>query len=227
MPVSAAALKTALTGTARLIPGIPTTAQGAGIVDTVAAWKQLAKKVSVNTLEVSAPVCSSLSGLLETPNTGPGVYNRCLPDEGGQVTGDEKTYKVSITRTSGAAGNVVHRIGWIGNDGTFSARASLPLKKDKAADVTVTATAKTSGVHSAIMTIDDPATAGIDQFVAVTVLATTPLARPDFSVTRFGHAPARRKHIAAGPRPRGRRSAADDARRDRGRQPGPHHAHRP
>ena len=189
VPVSAAALKTALTGTARLIPGIPTTAQGAGIVDTVAAWKQLAKTVSVNTLEVSAPVCSSLSGLLETPNTGTGVYNRCLPTEGGQVTGDEKTYKVGITRTSGAGGSTVHRIGWIGNDGTFSARASLPLKKDKAADVTVTATAKTSGVHSAIMTIDDPATTGIDQFVPVTVLATSPLARPDYSVTTSGTLP--------------------------------------
>lgn len=189
VPVSASALKTALTGTARLIPGVSTTAQGAGIVDTVAAWKQLAGTVAVNALEVSAPVCSSLSSRLATPNAGPGVYNRCLPDEGGQVTGDEKTYKVSVTRTSGASGKSAHRIGWIGNDGTFSARASLPLQKDKAAGVTVTAVAQTSGVHSAIMTIDDPATTGIDQFVPVTVLATAPLAAPDFSVTSSGTLP--------------------------------------
>ncbi|MDQ0893161.1 S8 family serine peptidase [Agromyces ramosus] len=189
VPVSAAALKTALIGTASLIPGIPTTAQGAGIVDTVAAWRELAATVSVNTLEVSAPVCSSLSGLLETPHTGAGVYNRCLPEEGGQVTGDEKTYKVGVTRTTGADKSIVHRVGWIGNDGTFSARTSLPLQKGKAASVTVTATAKASGVHSAIMTVDDPATAGIDQFVPVTVLATTPLARPDYSVTDSGTLP--------------------------------------
>ncbi|WP_159600323.1 S8 family serine peptidase [Agromyces humi] len=189
VPVSPAALKTALTGTARVISGVPTTGQGAGIIDTGAAWKQLAKKVAVNALAVSAPVCSSLSNLLETPHSGTGVYNRCLPGEGGQVTGEEQTYRVEVTRTSGAAGNIVHRIGWIGNDGTFSARAGLPLKKGKAAAVTVTATAATSGVHSAIMTIDDPATTGIDQFVSVVVLATTPLALPDFAVAGSGTLP--------------------------------------
>ncbi|WP_169582892.1 MULTISPECIES: S8 family serine peptidase [Microbacterium] len=189
LPVTADGLKTALMGTARPIAGVPTTAQGAGLIDTVAAWKQLSKEVSVNTLEVDAPVCTSLSEMLETPHTGTGVYNRCMPDAGGQVTGKEKTYKVAVTRTSGAGGNVVHRIGWIGNDGTFSARASVPLKKDKPADVTVTATAKTSGVHSAIMTLDDPATVGIDQFVAVTVLATETLTAPSFAVEASGTLP--------------------------------------
>ncbi|QIG38729.1 S8 family serine peptidase [Microbacterium sp. 4R-513] len=186
LTISPAALKTALTGTARLIPGIPTAAQGAGLIDTVAAWKQLAKKVSINDLRIAAPVCSALSGLLEKPDTGTGVYNRCLPSEGGQVTGTEKAYKVGVTRTSGPTGSVSHRVGWIGNDGTFSARSTLPLKKDKTADITVTALAKTSGVHSAIMTIDDPATNGIDQFVAVTVLATAPLAGPSYSVSDSG-----------------------------------------
>ena len=187
--VTPAALKTALIGTARQLPGVPTTAQGAGIVDTVAAWKQLGKTVAVNALSVTAPVCTSLSDMLATPDTGVGVYNRCLPTDGGQVTGEEKTYKVGITRTSGASGKVNHRIGWIGNDGTFSARAALPLQKDKPADITVTATAAESGLHSAIMTIDDPATVGIDQFVPVTVLATAPLAEPDFAVTASGALP--------------------------------------
>lgn len=187
--VSPAALKTALTGTARAIPGVPTIAQGAGVIDTVAAWKQLARTVSVNELSVSAPVCTSLSGMLANPSSGPGVYNRCLPTEGGQVTGVPKTYKVAVTRTSGASGSVVHRIGWIGNDGTFSARAAVPLQTGKSADVTITATATTPGVHSAIMTIDDPATVGIDQFVEVTVLATTPLAAPDYAVTASGTLP--------------------------------------
>ncbi|WP_461471784.1 S8 family serine peptidase [Microbacterium sp. HJ5] len=184
--VTPAGLKTALMGTARPIPGIPTTAQGAGVIDTVATWEQLSKKVATTAISVSAPVCSSLSALLETPHTGAGVYNRCLPAEGGQVTGESKTYEVGVTRTSGGSGNVVHRIGWIGNDGTFSARSALPLKKDRAADISVTARAKHSGVHSAIMTIDDPATQGIDQFVAVTVLATTPLTGPDYAVTGKG-----------------------------------------
>lgn len=184
--VTPAGLKTALMGTARLIPGIPTTAQGTGVIDTVSAWKQLSKKVAINALSVEAPVCSSLSGMLATPHTGAGVYNRCLPTEGGQVTGKRKTYEIEVARTTGSSKTVVHRIGWIGNDGTFDARPSIPLKKGGSASIDVTATAKRSGVHSAIMTIDDPATPGIDQYVAVTVLATTPLRAPEFSVSGKG-----------------------------------------
>ncbi|WP_427896527.1 S8 family serine peptidase [Kribbella sp. GL6] len=184
LTVSPAALRTAFTGTARPIADVPTTAQGAGVIDTVAAWKQLDAGVHVNNLTVSAPVCSSLSGLLAQPNTGPGVYNRC-----GQATGTQQTYKVNVTRTSGAAGNVVHRIGWIGNDGTFSARAALPLQVGKPAEITVTAYPQTSGVHSAIMTVDDPDTVGIDQFIPVTVLSTKKLTAPDFAVTSAGNLP--------------------------------------
>jgi probable HAF family extracellular repeat protein len=189
LDVSPDALKTAFTSTADAIPGVSTTAQGAGIIDTVKAWRQLSAAVDVNTLRVSAPVCTSLSGRLATPGAGAGLYNRCMPTDGGQVTGVEKAYKVSVTRTSGVVGNLVHRIGWIGNDGTFAARATLPLQLGKTADVTVTATATTSGVHSAIMTIDDPATVGIDQFVNVTVLATKPLVTPHFAVSRTGSLP--------------------------------------
>jgi probable HAF family extracellular repeat protein len=186
VPVSPAALRTAFVGTAIPIPGVSTTAQGAGLIDTGAAWTQLRAGLSTQDLVVSAPVCSSLSEVLATPGSGAGVYNRCLPDAGGQVTGVDKTYKVHVTRTSGTSGTVVHRVGWIGNDGTFSARAALPMQRGKSADVTVTASAKTSGVHSAIMTIDDPGTVGIDQFVAVTVLATEALTAPSYSVTKSG-----------------------------------------
>lgn len=189
LTVTPAALRTAFTGTATPIPGVPTTAQGAGIINTVTAWQQLDAGVQVNDLTVSAPVCSSLSGALAQPNTGVGVYNRCQPTEGGQVTGEQQTYRVSVTRTSGAAGNTVYRIGWIGNDGTFGARAALPLQLGKAADITVTALAQTSGMHSAIMTIDDPATVGIDQFVPVTVLSTERLTAPGYSVTSSGTLP--------------------------------------
>ncbi|MFE6734728.1 S8 family serine peptidase [Microbacterium sp. NPDC057650] len=184
-----AAIKTALTGTAKPIAGVPAAAQGTGIIDTAGAWRQLAKKVSVNTLKISAPVCTSLSDALPKPGTGDGIYNRCLPGGGGQVVGTSKSYTVSVERTDGSTRSVAHKIGWIGNDGTFKARSSLPLKRDDAADVTVTAKAAKPGVHSAIMTIDDPATVGIDQFVNVTVLATQPLKAPGFSATTSGTLP--------------------------------------
>ena len=110
--------------------------------------------------------------LLATPNTGTGVYNGCLPNEGGQVTGDEKNYKVWVTRTSGAGGT--SSTASAGSAMTErSAPGRLPLQNGKAA-ARSSPRPRPPGVHSAIMTIDDPATAGIDQFVPVTVLATSP-----------------------------------------------------
>jgi probable HAF family extracellular repeat protein len=180
------ALRTALTGTAVQIPGVPTTAQGTGLVDVAAAWTQLSKGVQVNDYAVSAPVCSSLSAHLATPNTGAGVYNRCLPGKGGQVVGADKTYQVSVTRKTGPSGSALHQIGWIGNDGTFSARDALPLRLGSRGMVAITANASSAGVHSAIMTIDDPATVGVDRFVPVTVMATQALTAPDHRVTHNG-----------------------------------------
>ena len=180
------ALRTALTGTAVQIPGVPTTAQGTGLVDVSAAWAQLAKGVRANDYAVAAPVCSTLSPHLTTPNTGAGIYNRCLPGQGGQVVGADKTYKVSVTRKSGPSGTLLHQIGWIGNDGTFSAPAAVPLRLGSRGTLPVTATATSAGVHSAIMTIDDPATVGVDRFLPVTVMATQALTAPDHRVTNAG-----------------------------------------
>lgn len=180
------ALRAVLTGTAAHIDGVPTTAQGAGLVDIPAAWKQLSKGVRVDNYDVSAPVCTALSGNLATPNSGAGIYNRCLPGSGGQPVATGKSYPVTVTRTNGKAGNTSSRIGWIGNDGTFRAPKTLSSRRGTSNTVTVTATPATTGVHSAIMTIDDPATVGIDRFVAVTVLAADPLRGPAYQVSRTG-----------------------------------------
>ena len=48
------------------------------------AWKLLARGTAPRTYDVSAPVCSPLSHQLATPHQGTGVYNRCLPADGGQ-----------------------------------------------------------------------------------------------------------------------------------------------
>ncbi|MFJ2090595.1 S8 family serine peptidase [Streptomyces sp. NPDC087901] len=181
------ALRAVLTGTATHIDGVPTTAQGTGLVDIPAAWKQLSKGVNVDNYDVSAPVCSALSGNLATPDTGAGIYNRCLPWKGGQQVATGKTYPVTVTRTGGKAGNTSSRIGWIGNDGTFRAPKTLSTPRDTSNTVTVTAIPATTGVHSAIMTIDDPATAGIDRFVAVTVLAAGQLRGPAYQVSKAGN----------------------------------------
>ncbi|MEU5943360.1 S8 family serine peptidase [Micromonospora sp. NPDC047548] len=80
----APSLRTALTDTARLIGDLPTAAQGAGLIDVSAAWDLLARGITTAGYDVQAPVCTALSAYLTTPGTGTGVYNRCLPEAGGQ-----------------------------------------------------------------------------------------------------------------------------------------------
>ncbi len=179
----APALRTALTSTGNLIDGVPTTAQGTGIVDTAAAWKILEKGTSTGRYDVAAPVCTPLSHQLATPDSGTGVYNRCLPEDGGQRPSSSKTYSVSVTRLEGSSGATQHRLSWIGNDGTFSAPATVSLRRDAAANITIVSHPRTAGAHSAILRVDDPTTKGIDQLVPVTVVATDVPAQPGRTVS--------------------------------------------
>ena len=81
---------------------------------------------------MSAPVCTPISDFLATPDQGTGIYNRCAKGEGGQAAGESKSYKVTITRTSGASRAVRHDLTWVGNDGTFTAPSSVVLPLNKA-----------------------------------------------------------------------------------------------
>jgi subtilisin family serine protease/uncharacterized membrane protein len=168
----AAALRQAMASTADPIKGSRTTAQGTGLVDTEGAWSLLARGVSTRSYTIAAPVCSALSHELGTPDTGTGVYNRCLPSAGGQREGSTRTYAVAVTRTSGPARATSHHLSWIGNDGTFSAPRTVSLRRGSATSIRITAHSVTRGEHSAILRVDDPATHGVDQLVPVTVVAT-------------------------------------------------------
>jgi hypothetical protein len=120
-----------------------------------------------------------------SPGQGAGIYNRCPAAEGGQRPGEWKPYPVTITRNSGPARGVVHRLGWIGNDGTFEAdrTVTLPLRRP----VTITVGARPgAGVHSAILTVDDPATPVVDFEVFGTVVAAAPVTAPGHAFTADG-----------------------------------------
>ncbi len=184
--MAAPALRRALTSSADLIAGVPTTAQGTGIVDTEAAWKLLDKGVGTGTYDVAAPVCSPLSHALATPQEGTGIYNRCLADEGGQRPNVVKTYSVEVTPLDGSAGSRVHRLSWIGNNGTFSAPATVSLRKGQAGTIAITARPRTQGEHAAILKVDDPSTQGIDQLVPVTVVAAEVAPQPGRTVVARG-----------------------------------------
>ncbi|MGC5165661.1 S8 family serine peptidase [Luteimicrobium sp. DT211] len=182
--VTARGLKTALTDGARPIHGVPTAAQGSGLADVTAAWKVLSKGVGTGTYDVAAPVCTSLSSLLTTPNTGTGVYNRCLPGEGGQQVGATKTYDVAVARTDGGATRR-HKLSWVGNDGTFAAPKSVDIGTGKV-EVPVTARPATAGLHSAILQVDDPSTHGTDLLIPVTIVVPRAAAAPTRTVVESG-----------------------------------------
>ncbi|MFI6875713.1 S8 family serine peptidase [Streptomyces sp. NPDC050400] len=181
---SSAALRSALTGSARFLADTPAYAQGNGLLDVPAAWRQLAKGAEPTAYDVSAPVCGVLAGMLTTPKTGTGVYNRCAAGDGGQEPGRAKDYQVRLTRTG--AGSDTADLSWVGNDGTFSAPHRVRTTKGSAATVTVRARAKDTGAHSALLRVDDPATPGVDRVVPVTVVVADAPAKPSYTVSDRG-----------------------------------------
>ncbi|HET7700550.1 MAG TPA: S8 family serine peptidase, partial [Candidatus Limnocylindria bacterium] len=139
--------------------------QGNGLMDTMAAWELL--KTNIKTVDISGavPVNTILSGFLATPGVGTGIYDR-----EGVTAGASYTRTYTFRRTSGGGGTKVYTASWVGNDGTFSSPTSvaLPLNASVTFQVSVNPAA---GAHSAILNLDDPATAGIDYQSLNTVIA--------------------------------------------------------
>ncbi|HET9020995.1 MAG TPA: S8 family serine peptidase [Ornithinibacter sp.] len=187
VPVTPRQLRDSLYTAADVVQGVEAIAQGAGQVDIPGAWELLKDRPVSQDYTVSAPVCTSISDFLATPDRGTGVYNRCDAANGGQVAGEDKVYVVKATRTSGKGGRVSHTVRLVGNDGTFSLPAtSRPMPLGEAVDIPVKARTSTPGVHSAVLEIDDPATAVVDHRVLVTVALSTELAAPSFATTTSG-----------------------------------------
>ncbi|MEH0938912.1 S8 family serine peptidase [Micromonospora psammae] len=184
--VTPAALRRALYSSAKPIKGVPTYGQGYGMVNVPGAWKLLRKGVETRSYDSQAPVCTVLSEQLSTPNRGAGVYNRCASAEGGQRVGQSRTYRVTLTRTSGPAGTVQHNLTLRGNDGTFTAPKTVSLPLNRAVTVTVTAKAKTAGAHGALMLVDDPKTNAVDFEVSLVVVASVDTRKPNYAFSAEG-----------------------------------------
>ncbi|MFG2670769.1 S8 family serine peptidase [Streptomyces sp. NPDC048445] len=178
-------LRTALTSTATQIKGVPAHAQGAGLIDIIDAWKQIKKQgAPAHEYTVRAPVDTAIDFALKDPGFGTGLYDR----EGGLKAGQQKSYDVTVTRTTGPDKKVEHKLSWKYNDGTFSLvgskKVSLPLGKP----VTVKVQAKpgSAGVHSAILQVDDAKTSGVDQQILATVVVSKKLTKPGYAYKASG-----------------------------------------
>ncbi|GGT56111.1 S8 family serine peptidase [Streptomyces purpureus] len=182
-------LRTALTSTAKKISGVAAHEQGSGLIDINKAWASIQAGATAHAYKVEAPVDTAI---FPAPHTGTGVYDR----EGGLKTGQKKTYNVTVTRTSGPSYGVRHNLSWKYNDGTFKAATAydyITLPLNKPVTVKVEAKAKTAGVHSAILQLDDESTEGVDKQILSTVVVSKPLAKPAYgfsaasSVQRNSH----------------------------------------
>lgn len=182
---SPARLRSALLGSADPVKGLQAYQQGAGLMDTVGAWRHLTWSTSSHEYEVQAPVSHALSEFLATPHSGPGIYDR----ETGPAAGESKTYEVTVTRTSGPRYPVFHTVKLEQNHAkTFRLKSSkvvfLPLNKP--VTVKVQARPKATGIHSAIVTLSDHRTKGASLRALATVVVPEELGSPDFSYETSG-----------------------------------------
>lgn len=178
-----AKLRTALTSTADRIRGEQAYAQGTGRINVVDAWKAIEDDAKAHTYTVKAPVDTALEQELKKPGTG--IYDR----EGGLKVGQKRTYDVTITRTSGPDRSISHELDLVNNhEKTFRLLGDddIKLPLNKPVTVKVQAKAKSAGLHSAILTVDDERTEGIDQQVMSTVVVSAPLAKPSFTFSAEG-----------------------------------------
>ncbi|MFF2775806.1 S8 family serine peptidase [Streptomyces sp. NPDC058052] len=187
---SPAELRSAIYSTARWNGRADAVAQGRGQFDVPKAWSVLGKgkAATADAVTVSAPVCTPLSDKLVTPHRGGGLFNSCAPGAGGQAVGEERTYELTVTRTAGAAGPVAYEVGLKGGGGTFSVPSSVVLAKGVPTALKVTAKPGTQGVHSAVLTLDDPRTRATEQHTMLAVEAAVPLAAgTPLTVTGVSH----------------------------------------
>ena len=130
-----------------------------------------------------------LSDFLADPGHGPGIYDR-----EGVTAGQRYTRTYTFTRTSGPDRPVLYHLDWVGNDGTFSTQNNVLLRPNVPTDVDVTVNPQTSGIHSAILQLDNSSTDGIDYETMNTVVAPDVFtAANGYTVTKTGL--AGRNHV--------------------------------
>jgi len=182
-------LRMAMNSTARFIPGYTANEQGNGLIDVGKAWSLLRSDLEPVNITSRVEVHTLLSDFLADPGHGPGIYDR-----EGVTTGQSYSRTYTITRTSGPNRPVLYHLDWVGNDGTFSTQNNVLLRPGVPTDVDVRVDPRTSGIHSAILQLDNSSTDGIDYETMNTVVAPDVFtAANGYTVTKTGM--AGRNHV--------------------------------
>jgi subtilisin family serine protease len=157
--------------------------QGVGLIAVGSAWNLLKTNLKTVDISSSVPVNTILSGFLANPGFGPGIYDR-----EGVEAGDSYVRTYTFTRNDGPGGTKTYNLTWLDNDGTFSSAASIALPKNVPVSLPVTVAPATSGVHSAVLQLNDPSMNGIEyQTMNTVVAADTFTAGNNYTVTKSGN----------------------------------------
>jgi subtilisin family serine protease len=164
-------------------PPIGAYEQGNGIINVGAAWNLLNTNIKTVDISSSVTVNTVISGFLATPNVGQGIYDR-----EGVTLGQSFQRTYTFTRTSGGGGTQTYNLSWMGNDGTFSlGTSSIALPNGQPVQLTVSINPASVGVHSAILNLNDPSTAGIEYQTLNTVIVPEVFsAANNYSITHSG-----------------------------------------
>jgi hypothetical protein len=179
-----AQLRQALISSTRLLDAtrIQVYEQGNGLINVSAAWNLLKTNIKLSEIGATVPVNTVLSGFLATPGVGQGIYDREGVTAG---VGYNRTY--TLVRTKGSAKPVTYTASWVGNDGTFTSVGAISLPINTPVALAVAIAPMTSGIHSAILNLDDPSTAGIDyQTMNVVIAAEEFMPGASYTVTKSG-----------------------------------------
>jgi hypothetical protein len=186
---TAAQLRMAFNSTARYLSGYVAAEQGNGLIDVARAWDLLQDNPQPVTIKSRVAVHTLLSDFLAEPGFGPGIYDR-----EGVTVGERYTRTYTFTRTSGPNRPLLYHLRWVGNDGTFSVQNNVLLSLNDPTTVNVTVNPQTTGVHSAILQLDNSSTAGLDYETMNTVIAPDVFTEANgYSVTKTGY--AGRNHV--------------------------------
>jgi hypothetical protein len=168
VPYDAHRLRVALMNGTRWLSGYAAHEQGNGLLQMEEAWRALVAMhdAAPVVIESRAPVRTALSGMLETPNVGVGLYER-----EGWVAGARGSRNVTLTRRSGPTRAMRHRLEWVGNDGTFSSDSAVTLPLGVRVPVRVKIRPTSEGVHSAILSVVDVGTGLAVHRMLATVVA--------------------------------------------------------
>ena len=166
-----AQLQKSLYSSARYLPGYQAYEQGNGLTQVDRAWAILETHPTTPSISSSASVNTRISQLV-APYEGTGIYER-----EGWVPGQSGNRTITF---SGAAGT--YAVSWLGDDGTFSSPSTVTVPGTLAVHINPLA----PGIHSAIVRLDDPSSAGYEYEVLNTVVAAQQFASPAFTVTQSG-----------------------------------------